>query len=185
MVFYSYMNDYISAYVDTTINKKFLPCNPPANAKRYVNIDKATQYGFELAGSYHFMEYWSLDANIYYTHAQNHDVDQPLAEIPPLSSTISLNYKKQKFFGVMNTRLVAAQNRVSEQFDETPSPSFGVLDFKFGYILWKYLEIDLGVNNVFNANYYEHLSRPYKNMDEPSEFYEPGRNFLFTLRAKF
>jgi len=184
-VFYSYMTDFISAYVDTTINKKFLACNPPANAKRYENIDKATQYGFEFMLSYKFMNYWSVDGNIYYTHAQNHDVDQPLEEIPPLSSIISINYKKKKLFGALNTRLVAAQNRVSESFDESPSPSFGTLDLKIGYKLSSYLDFDLGVNNIFDANYYEHLSRPYKNMTEPSDFFEPGRNFLITVRAKF
>ncbi|MEN8121535.1 MAG: TonB-dependent receptor [Bacteroidota bacterium] len=184
-VFYSYMNDYISAYVDETINKKFLPCNPPANAKRFVNIDKATQYGFELSASYKIMENLSIDGNVYYTHAQNHDFDQPLAEITPLSSTVSVNYKREKFFGVLNARFVAEQNRISEKFNESPSDAFNTLDLKLGYKPWKYLEIDLGVNNIFDANYYEHLSRPYKNMDQASLFFEPGRNFLITIRAKF
>jgi len=184
-VFYSYMNDFISAYVDETINKKFLPCNPPANVKRYVNIDKATQYGFELSASYKLIKNLSVDGNVYYTHAHNHDYDQPLAEITPLSSTVSLNYKRERFFGVLNARFVAEQTRVSEQFNESPSDAFNTLDLKLGYKPWKYLEIDLGVNNIFDANYYEHLSRPYKNMGEASLFYEPGRNFIFTLRAKF
>lgn len=184
-IFYSYMNDYISAYVDTTINKKFLPCNPPANAKRYINIDKATQYGFELSANYKFMQFWSVNGNVYYTRAQNHDVNQPLSEIPPLSSTISVDYRKGKLFAVLNTRLVAAQNRVSEQFNETATPSYGTLDFKLGYTPLGFMEIDFAINNVFDDNYYEHLSRPYKNMTENSDFYEPGRNFIFTLRMKF
>jgi iron complex outermembrane receptor protein len=184
-VFFSYMTDYISAFVDTTINKKFLPCNPPANAKRYTNIDKATQYGFELSASYRFLQFWSVDGNVYYTHAQNHDADEPLSEIPPLSSTVSINYKQEKFFGVLSTRLVAGQERVSVQFNESPTPSFGTLDLKLAYKPLGFMEIDFAVNNIFDANYYEHLSRPYKNMTESSKFYEPGRNFIFTLRMKF
>jgi len=184
-VFYSYMTDYISAYVDETINKKFLPCNPPANAKRFVNIDKATQYGFELSSTYKIIENLSVGGNVYYTHAHNHDYDQPLAEIAPLSSNFSVNYNRKKFFGVINARFVAGQTRISEVFNESPSDAFNTLDLKIGYKPFKYLEIDLGVNNILDANYYEHLSRPYKNMDTASLLFEPGRNFLITLRAKF
>ena len=184
-IFYSYLTDFISAYVDETIDKKFLACNPPANAKRFVNIDKASQYGFELSASYKFMDNWSIDGNIYYTHAENHDFDQPLAEIPPLSSNIAVNYKREKFYGVLNARFVSEQTRVSEVFNESESEAFNTVDMKIGYKLFKYLEIDLGVNNVFDEHYYEHLSRPYKNMDEASLLFEPGRNFLITLRAKF
>jgi len=184
-VFYSYLTDYITAYVDETINKKFLACNLPANAKRFINIDKASQYGFELSTNYKIIDNLSVNGNIYYTYAQNHDYNQPLSEIPPLSSNVTLNYKQKKFYGVINARFVAEQTRVSEIFNESESEAFNVFDMKIGYAPFKNLEIDLAVNNILNENYYEYLSRPYKNMGKASSFYESGRNFLITLRAKF
>jgi iron complex outermembrane receptor protein len=184
-LFYSYMNDYITAVVDTTISKKFMPCMPPANAKRFINIDKATQYGFEVSAGYKFAKYFSLNGNVYYTHAQNDDFNEPLAEIPPLSSNLSLSYTGKKFFASINGRFVAEQTRVSKSFNESPSDGFSVFDMKLAYIATKYLTIEMGVNNIFDVTYYEHLSRPYKNMPEQSMFYEPGTNFLFSMKARF
>jgi len=68
---------------------------------------------------------------------------------------------------------------------ESPSDGFSVFDMKIAYIPVKYLTIEMGVNNIFDVTYYEHLSHPYKNMPEQSMFYEPGRNFLFSVKARF
>ena len=184
-LFYSYLKDYITAVVDTTLNKKFMPCMPPAHAKRFINIDKAMQYGFEVSASYKFADYFALNGNVYYTYAQNFDFDEPLAEIPPLSSNLSLSYMRKKFFASLNGRFVAEQTRVSTSFNESPSDGFSVFDAKIAYKPLKNLSVELGVNNIFDVTYYEHLSRPYKNMPEQSLFYEPGTNFLLSVKAEF
>jgi len=47
------------------------------------------------------------------------------------------------------------------------------------------VEIKVSVTNIFDENYAEHLSRPYKNMDTQSLYYEPGRSFNFNVKLKF
>jgi iron complex outermembrane recepter protein len=184
-IFASYLNDFISAYVDTTISRKFMPCQPPQYAKRFVNVDEAFQYGFEFSASYHIIKKLWLEGNVFYTRAQNIDFDEPLEEIPPLSSMVSLIYKTEKLYAALNARFVAEQNDISILSDETSSSAFNTLDLKLGYKIHKMLEIDFGINNVFDANYYEHLSRPFKNVGQSGMLYEPGRNFIFTARVKF
>jgi iron complex outermembrane receptor protein len=180
-----YLNNYITAYVDTTLDRKFMPCMQPQHAKRFVNVDEAIQYGFELSATYKLIDNLWLEGNVYYTRAQNLDIDEPLEEIPPLSSLIALVYKTKKFYSSLNARFVAEQNEVSELSGETSSDAFNTLDIKLGYKINKMIEVDFGVNNVFDANYYEHLSRPYNNVGESGMLYEPGRNFIFTAKVKF
>ncbi|MCF6240275.1 MAG: TonB-dependent receptor, partial [Bacteroidales bacterium] len=184
-LFFSYLKDYITAVVDTTLNKKFMACMPPAHAKRFINLDKAIQYGFELSAGYKFANYFALNGNVYYTYAQNKDIDEPLPEIQPLSSNLSLSYTKDKFFARINGRFVAEQTRVAASFNESPSDGFSVFDAKIAYTATKSLSFEMGVNNIFDVTYYEHLSRPYKNMPEQSMFYEPGINLIFSVKARF
>jgi len=184
-VFASYLNDFITAIVDENLPRKFMPCQEPQYAKRFVNINEAVQYGFELSIRYKIIKNLFVEGNVYYTWAQNLDFDEPLSEIPPLSSNLSFVYKTKKLFAIVNSRFVAEQKRVSELFYETPSDAFNTLDLKVGYKVNKILEIDFGVNNIFDVNYYEHLSRPFKNIGITGMLFEPGRNFIFTVRLEF
>ncbi len=56
------------------------------------------------------------------------------------------------------------------------------MDIFGGYEINKHLRVDASIINIFNMNYYEHLSRPYKGMNTQSELYNIGRNF--TISAK-
>ncbi|MDF1548986.1 MAG: TonB-dependent receptor, partial [Bacteroidales bacterium] len=184
-VFASYLTNFIDGVIDTTLDKKFMPCQPPANAKRFENIDEAFQAGYEISAKYSFSKNLSIEGNLYYTYAQNLVTNEPLSEIPPLSSTIALNYKNKKFYSIISARFAAEQKRFAESAGETPSDAFNTLDLKIGYKPLKMIEFDFGINNIFNANYYEHLNRPFKNLPLQSQFYEPGRNFIFSIRLKF
>ena len=184
-IFASYLNDFITSYVDTTIARKFMPCQQPQYVKRFVNVDEAFQYGFELSVSYQLIKNLWLEGDVYYTRAQNLDIDEPLEEIPPLSSLVSVVYKTKKLYALLNARFVAEQNKISMLIGETSSDAFNTLDFKFGYKLNKMLEVDFGVNNIFDANYFEHLSRSFRNVGKQGMIYEPGRNFIFSARVKF
>ena len=68
---------------------------------------------------------------------------------------------------------------------ERESEEFTVFNINSSYLFFDKLNIGLAVNNIFDANYYRHLSRPYKNMDTTSMFYEPGINFRLYLKYGF
>ena len=183
-VFYSYLNNYITAYVDTTLQKKFLPCKPPAHAKRFTNIDKATMFGFEANVNIFFAKYFKYGLGGGYTYAQNVSWDEPLPEIPPFTINTAFGFNSKKVTAEIRARYAAEQDRVSTSFSETTSPSFIVADMAASYSPFKFMEIKASVTNLFDANYYEHLSRAYKNMGAGtgSDYYEPGRSFNISLR---
>ncbi len=184
-VFYSYVNDYITAVVDSSLNKKFLPCLEPAHAKRFVNIKKAFQTGLEFTANYRLSNRWTIKGDASYVYAQNLEWNEPLAEIPPFSTHLSVQYNRKKIRADLAWRVVAAQERVSGTFNESQSEAFQLLDFHIKYDPWEMLSTYLSVTNIFDLNYYEHLSRPYRNMTSNSMYFEPGRSVNIGIRLKF
>ncbi len=184
-VFYSRLKNYVSAVVDTTIPRKFMPCSMPKYTKQFTNIDDAFMSGFEAGFGIKFLNYFNYKLGAAYTYAQNLTLDEPLSEIPPFTINTGLSYSLSNFQAVLNAQIAAAQNRVSTAFNETSTPGYTVFDFYMSYSPWKFLDINVAVTNIFNVNYVEHLSRPYKNMDTSSLYYEPGRSFNIGVRFNF
>jgi iron complex outermembrane receptor protein len=184
-VFYSYMQNYITAVVDESLPRKYMPGTEPLYSKRFINIDKSWQTGFDVLVGYHFTKEFSGRIGSYYTLAQNVDFDEPLSEIPPLTGIFSFKYEKKKYWAEFKGRLVADQDRIAESFNENETPGFNVFDLMAGYSPVKNIDINFALKNMFNANYYEHLSRSYINQSETGMFYEPGRSFRVGLKFRF
>mgnify|MGYP006278743891 CR=1 FL=1 len=184
-VFYSYLENYITARVDTTIPRKFMPCKDPKFAKRFTNIDEAYMYGFESGVDFVFADHFKLYLAAAYTYAQNKTWDEPLSEIPPFTVNTALAWKKNAWDIELSSRIAAEQDRVAETFDEAVTPGFSIINFSLDYELAENTSLHFAVNNVLDENYYEHLSRAYKNMDEQMMYYEPGRNFNLGLTVNF
>jgi len=184
-VFYSFLENYISAYVDSTLPRKYMACMDPKFAKRFTNIDNAFMTGFEVGLNINFLQKLNFDLNAGYTYAQNKSMDEPLPEVPPLMVNASLLYKTDKIQVGLKSRIAAAQHRVAPSFAETATPGFAVADFLAEYQPFKFLSLKASVTNILNKNYAEHLSRPYKNMDSQSLYYEPGRSFNLGVKLLF
>lgn len=183
-VFYSYLTNYISAKLDTTISKKFMPCNPPYGTKVFTNIKKAFMAGFEAGAEVKFMNNFTFSVSGAYTYAQNITLDEPLPEIPPFTVNSSIAFENKKLETSINGRFATAQNRISRTFAESTTPGFSVFDWYLSYSPLKSVSINASVTNIFNLNYVEHLSRVYKNMGSKTGnlYYERGRSFNVGLR---
>ena len=162
-----------------------MPCKEPQFAKRFTNIDKAFMTGFEAGFSVLFWKHFNYNFGASYTFAQNATLNEPLPEIPPFTINTSLSYTLPNFKAQLNARIASAQNRVSTVFNETTTPGFSVFNFYLSYKPKKFLEMNAAVTNILNVNYVEHLSRPYKNMDKASLYYEPGRSFNIGIKLNF
>jgi len=184
-VFFSYVNNYISARVDTTIPRKFLPCKLPKFTKKFTNVEQVFMTGFEAGIKVKFSKHFVYNLGASYTYAQNLSWAEPLSEIPPFSVMTSLTYRVEKLTARLNGRLVSSQNRISHSFDESTSPGFSVFDGYLTYTPLKFLSLNASVTNIFNSNYVEHLSRPYKNMSTKSQYFEPGRSFNMGVKINF
>lgn len=108
-----------------------------------------------------------------------------IPEIPPLEVDISVlyNFLDGKLIPEIGIKAAADQKHVSDSFDETASPSWFVMNFSIRYFPIKWLQLNAGINNIFDVAYYDHLNRRIIGTKE--NFYEPGRVFYVGVTAKF
>lgn len=109
---------------------------------------------------------------------------RPLDHVPPLLGKTSIEYRKQKFSG----QLYALYNGWKHLYDYNPDgednakyatddgmPAWFTLNLKINYNIIPSLQLQAGVENIFDRNY-----RAFA-----SGFSAPGRNFIVALRANW
>lgn len=181
-VFAAYLQDFISSVIDPNLDPR-LPASP--GVRRFVNIDEAFKTGFELNWVQELTAGLNHRLGIAYTYAQDLERDEPLPQIAPLDLRYALygSYFKNKFNPELVFRYVSDQSRISNEFGETATPSFALLDFKAGYQINDNLSFNLGVNNIFDKNYFEHLNRSVRGTNNP--IFAPGRNVFVNFNYNF
>lgn len=175
-VFYNKVNDYIlrdRAHAQAGILLS-------DNATIYRNVE-AELYGGEVEGNFNWSRTLSSRMSAAYVFATNTTDNRPIAQIPPLEVTLSLDYQKAKWKLGGKLRLVAAQDRVDDDpatgsgLDLAPSEAFSLLDLYGNRQLSKRSKLSFGIDNVFNLTYAEHINR-FNPMDPtPVKVNEPGR----------
>ncbi|MCB9300058.1 MAG: TonB-dependent receptor [Lewinellaceae bacterium] len=183
--FYSYITNYITAAVDTTLSRKYMPQEEPKFSRRFQNINAATQMGFELEGSVQLFRHLTAYGSAAFTRAQNLDWEEPLAEIPPFAATAGLKYERKFYSLDLKGRFVARQGRIASSFGESETPGFNVFDLKVFVRPLPGLSVGAAVLNLLDRNYYEHLNRGYRNMPVDGLIYEPGRNVTLFVQYSF
>lgn len=196
--FYSIVNNYITGKrlppsVQKPLSKDVL------GVKQFYNAGNARLRGFEiswLSPSTYKLEvagfaswtYGTIDESLkYIVNDAGQVVDDVLlrndaiAEIPPFEGTLDLNYKitNGKLIPRLKIRGVAAQNHISEANYEKSSPGFVLTTVSVTYKFLRYFTFSVGVNNLFDVAYYEHLNRNI--IGSNMNLYEPGRSFYFNL----
>lgn len=181
-IYASYLQDFISSIIDPELSPR-LPMSP--GVRRYVNIEDAFKTGFEINWRQQLVAGLEHQLGVAYTYAQDLERDEPLPEIAPLDFRYTLlgNYLDEKLRPEVTFRHVLEQSRISEEFGETPTPSFSLLDLKLSYQLTNSARITAGVNNLFDENYYEHLNRSVRGSNLP--IFAPGRNAFASINFVF
>ena len=183
-VFYSDLSNYILAKVDSSIKRLYMPCSEPIYTKVFENINSANQYGYEFQIGGKLFNTVDYNASIAYLIGQNEDIDEPLPEISPLTTNLSLRYAPNNINGwfELNSKLVASQNRISTAFGETKTDGYNIVGIAGGFA-FKNVLLRIDVHNLFDTMYYDHLSRNFaKNINESGlPLYEQGRNITFNV----
>jgi len=163
------------------------------NPSIYRNID-ATLYGGEVMVGYRWSENWRSDFGLGYVRARNDTDDRHIAQTPPLEGVVSLDYSSGNWDAGARVRAADKQTRVDttsstgvegEGLDVQETPGWGVLDLYGRYALNDNVSIDVGVDNVFDKNYPQHLNRA--NAFDPTQVQvnEPGRSAWLKVKATF
>lgn len=128
------------------------------------NID-ASLYGGEADLTYSLAKHWTATATLAYVRGTNDTSGKPLAQIPPLEGTLGLKYTNEKMEAGLLWRGVQKQNRYDLDngneigYDLKPSGGFGILSANVSYRPTKQIAVSAGIDNIFNKNYAEFISR--------------------------
>lgn len=182
-VFAALLRDYISSEIVPGLQPS-MASSP--GVRQFVNVDKAFLTGFEFFWKQRLARVLSHDLSIVYTYGKNHELDEPLPEIPPLEIRyhVAGKFIKEKVRPELVIRRSCKQNRVANSYGETETPRFMVVDARVSWLINHVLTATGGVQNLFDKAYYEHLSRSVRNA-EARPIYSPGRSCYLTLTLSF
>lgn len=178
-VFGSYLTDYISGQKRPDLMPKVASA---PGVRQFVNLSEAVMAG----GEFSWMQEWPAslcsEIQVAYVFGEDLDRDQPLAEIPPLDARISVfgQYWQNRITPRITWRQVCRQDRVSTEFGEQETDGFGLLDLQVGVQVIKPLRISVGVQNLLDESYSEHLSRAVSGSMPATRLLAPGRSWFVT-----
>jgi iron complex outermembrane receptor protein len=188
-VFYRDINDYIQGVPSSneTANQFAMMMNgkPPL---QYANVD-AKMYGADLAYEWSPAESWLVRGNLSYVRGKRRDVRDNLYRIAPLSSFLEVMYVRERYFLSVESVAAARQDQVAEYNDEQETAGWGILNLRAGMDLGRSFNLGLGVENLFDKVYRDHLGgyNRVRESDVPlgTRLYSKGRSFYIKLNASW
>lgn len=160
------------------------------SSSRSKNVDAHTRGG-EAELSYKVLPSWTVEATAAYVHGVNDTDNVPLAQTPPLDTSLAVKYDDGTFLGGLLLRAVAGQDRYDAGWgnivgqDFGPTGGFAVLSANAGWRIRDNIRLTGGIDNILDKTYAEHVSKsePVTGMsaladyDKTVRVNEPGRTF--------
>lgn len=156
------------------------------------NVDART-WGGEVDASYEWNPRWTTSAALAYTRGDNRSDDLPLAQTPPLEARLMLDYRGASWsagalwrWAASQDRYVIGQGNIVGQ-DIGQSNGFSVLSLHANWQPTLALAVSLGIDNLTDQTYAEHLSRAgaaLAGYEQTARVNEPGRTLWMKLTWK-
>ncbi len=157
------------------------------------NID-ATIAGAEAGLGYQFSDAIQADVSAMYAWGENTTDNKALPQIAPLEGRFNLHYVQDKYTLGMLWRVVAKQDRISLNqgnivgYDMNESKAFSTLALNASYNLMQDVDVAVGVDNVLDKTYTEHLNKAGSSgfgFASNEQFNNIGRNYWARISMKF
>lgn len=157
------------------------------------NVD-ATIAGAEAGIGYQFTDAIQADVSAMYAWGKNSTDHRALPQIAPLEGRVNLRYVHDKYTLGALWRVVAAQDRISLNegnivgYDINESKAFNTLALNATYNLMKDVDVAIGVDNLLNQTYTEHLNKAGSSgfgFASNEQFNNTGRNYWARVSMKF
>ena len=157
------------------------------------NINASIRGG-ELGASYRLTPQWRIGGTLAYAWGENRTDDRPLPQMPPLEVRLTADYANGPWTALVQWRLVEAQHRIAlgegnvVGQDFGSGAGFGVLSFNASYAFSRYAKLMLGVDNLLNKTYSEHLNMAGNagfGFPANTAVNEPGRTLWARVNVKF
>lgn len=151
--FYQSVSDYIVGMPMSRLDSAV----KPKQVLQYQNIDRAELYGFEMTAGYDINKEFSIDSTVSYVRGRSDETGGDLYRIAPLRGLIDFSYRHESWEGHLEWVWADAQNHVAQVQDETQSPGYGLLNLRVAKTFSETLRIELGVENLLDKLYADHL----------------------------
>jgi iron complex outermembrane receptor protein len=159
-IFYQSIDDYIQgtpmgmAHMSAKMLADMM--SGDTNPLKFSNVD-AELYGIDLNGYYHISEQIELSTIISYVQGERRDIDHNLYRIAPLNGQVNLRYSADDWMVKTSLVMAAKQSDVSSTNNEQKTSGYGVVNIDAQYFVNNDLAIRLGVDNILDKNYQNHL----------------------------
>lgn len=168
-VYGNWIQDYIVGLADSGLSD-----NDIYRFRVYQNASSASIVGFELSAVADLVRGFSLAGSTSYTRGQNHELDEPMYLIPPMSALLSLRFDATSYWAEIESRMAMPQERVATIIaDEDVTDGYFILNLRGSVTVGNRTAIRTGIENLFDTFYHEHLS--FGNL--PNE----GRNLYLSV----
>lgn len=171
-----FIRDYIAGIVDEQVD---IMTHSASGVKRYDNLEGAVLLGFEAEAEWKIADHWTLSSANSYSYGRD-DAANALPMIPSFRTVNRLDISAMGFHIQPEFVFSAAQRHVSGFYGEATTPSSVVanlsVDRGFAWGLQTF-HVTAGVDNVFNARYYDHL--------DLMKVLRPGRNIFWRVAWYF
>ncbi len=147
------------------------------------NVSKALLYGWDINFEYHAYKNLVLFGSGSFVRGRDTEADEDLPLIPPLNGRAGVRYTNPKAGSVeLSLRGAARQDKIAE--GETETGGYARLDIslsskEFNLAVAR-LQVFLGIDNITNTSYTNHLST-----NRGAISIEPGRNIFVRLKVGF
>jgi iron complex outermembrane receptor protein len=157
-LFYFWFHDYIYSF---TIDQRDVNGDGMEDIVRGFRNVNARLYGGEGAAVFRPLKPLSLPVSLAYVRGVNTTDDTDLPRIPPLEGRVACRVDftgKVPWWAQFGCRLAARQTKIDADFPESETPGYAVFHLRGGFKVFHRLRIDVGVENLFDQEYTEHLT---------------------------
>jgi len=160
------------------------------NATVYRNID-ATLMGLDLTAQHTFANKVSMNGSLSYVRGQNEDSNRALPQISPLKLGMDVSYPMGEW--LLGTRMNAAmkQTRVDSDtatgsgLDVGKTSGYLTADVYTSRAIGDNVELGMGVTNLFDKTYANHLNKSNTADTTVTQVNEPGRSLYLRVTGTF
>lgn len=185
-----YLNHWASAYAGYVQDFILTQYGSATNA---LNVN-AKILGGEFGVGYKFTPHIQTDVSTMYAWGENTTQKRALAQIAPLEARVNLRYVADQYSMGALWRIVAPQHRYSQKqgnvvgYDLGPSHGFATLSLNGAYRWNNGVTLALGVDNMFDRTYSEHLNKlgnANVGFSGTEQINNIGRNYWARIEFKF
>lgn len=149
--FYNHVSDYIQGTPITRLDSTGKP------VLQFQNLSEVELYGAEGALQIALTSNLTFRTSVSYVRGQNLDDGDNLYRIAPLHGDVRLEYRLGGWQSRVELEWAARQDDTSIYNGEPETPGYGLLHLQTGYRFSQHLLALVGVGNVFDEHYADHL----------------------------